>query len=112
MQQDTLSVSSVEFQATAAKLDQFVMGLSSPEQAIMTWVFQRAGFAPYVPYQPRFRPHPRGAKHLVFGGADGLLVLFGRTGFHVIEPEGPLPTDFGSLSGAALIVRDEILGEV
>jgi len=40
---------------------------------------------------------------LVFGGADGLLVLFGYHGFTVVPPEGPLPTDLNSLFGATLV---------
>jgi hypothetical protein len=48
---------------------------------------------------------PRGAKELVVGGADGLTVLFGRSGFTIWRPEGPLPLDHtGETFGGAVVL--------
>jgi len=38
------------------------------------------------------------ASQLVFGGADGVLVLSGPNGITVLGPGDPLPTDFGNIT--------------
>lgn len=91
---DTVVVTKPDFEAVSRKLGEFIKELKPNEKEIMGWLMQLAGWSPSLFLPHRFHYKPRGAKVLVLGGADGLTVLFGRSGFTVIPPEGPLPTDF------------------
>lgn len=95
----TVVVSPADFESAALRFHDFIAGLPTKEKEVMGWLLDRAGWAPALP-PLHFPFHPRGAKHLVIGGADGILVLISRSGFHVTPPEGPLPTD---ISGTALV---------
>lgn len=109
-EEPVVTVGPQDFDSLSRKITGFVDGLSEAEQGAFGWVMGRAAAAPPWPIQPKLRYRPRGAKHLVFGGSDGLTVLFGRSGFHVIHPEGPLPTELSGYLGAALVVGHEELG--
>lgn len=105
--QETVSVTRADFISVGKKLEQFISQLSSQEQGVMTGLMELAAGLPawWQPQVPaHFKYKPRGAKYLVFGGADGLTVLIGRSGIVVIHPEGPLPTDFSPFLGASLVV--------
>jgi hypothetical protein len=92
-------ITRAEVEQVANKLTKFISSLSVKEKEVIGWLLDRAGEAPALP-AVRIRYKPRGAQHLVVGGADGLLVLISRSGIHVTPPEGPLPTD---LVGAGII---------
>ena len=107
--EQALTVTRADFDSVSRKFNAFVQALPPGEQAVMEGVMQLAGqILPW--WGPigglHYRYHPRGAKHLVFGGADGLTVLFGRSGFIVVHPEGPLPTDFTQFIGASLVMGE------
>jgi hypothetical protein len=92
-------VSKADVQSAADRFREFVASLPAREKEVVGWLMDRAGSVP--PLAPlHIKYHPRGAKHLVVGGADGLLVLISRSGIHVTPPEGPLPTD---IVGAGII---------
>ena len=91
---DIAVVARADFEAVSRKLEAFIKELKPNEKEIMGWLMQLAGWSPSLFPFPHFHYKPRGAKMLVLGGADGLTVLFGRGGFKIIPPEGPLPTDF------------------
>ena len=106
---ETLMLARKDFESVGRKLQGFVEQLSPTEQGVMAWLMARAAFGippggGLLPPHPHYRP--RGGKHLVLGGADGLLVLFGYHGFRVIHPEGPLPTDLANNVGAAILGAD------
>ena len=105
---ETVVVRPADFQSVSRKLGQFSAELKPNEKEIMAWMLSLAGGLFPAPLPPlRIHYKPRGAKMLVLGGADGLTVLFGRGGFTIIPPEGPLPTDF---LGAALVLGEKIVG--
>jgi len=86
-------VKRTDVESAAKKLTTFIADLSPNQQEVMAWLLERAGAAPaLMPLHVKYKP--RGAQHLVVGGADGLLVTISRSGVHIIPPEGPLPTDF------------------
>lgn len=99
LSEETIAVSRTDVQSAARKLTEFIASLPAKEREVVGWLMDRAGSVPALgPLHVRY--HPRGARHLVIGGADGLLVLISLSGIHVTPPEGPLPTD---IVGAALI---------
>jgi len=102
---DKVVVTKADFESVSRKLGAFIQELKPNEKEIMAWMMGLAGWSPSLSLHPHYKP--RGAKMLVLGGADGLTVLFGRGGFKVIPPEGPLPTDF---VGSAFVVSEKIVG--
>ena len=90
---DIAVVTKADFEAVSRKLGGFIKELKPNEKEIMGWLLQLAAWSPSL-YSRPFHYKPRGAKMLVLGGADGLTVLFGRSGFTVIHPEGPVAPDF------------------
>jgi hypothetical protein len=89
---DMAVVAKADFESLSRKLGGFIQELTPNEKEIVAWMLGLAGWSPSLRLSPHYKP--RGAKILVLGGADGLTVLYGRSGFKVLPPEGPLPTDF------------------
>ncbi len=110
---ETMKVTRADFEAVGEKLEHFVSTLTPAEQAVIAGIMQLAAkVSPW--WNPGIRVHykPGGGKEVVFGGADGLLILFGYHGIKVVPPEGPLPTDFTQFLGAGLVVgKEENIGE-
>ena len=103
--EDTVKVTDVDFESASLKFGKFIQELKPNEKEIMAWMMGLAGWSPSLSkLSPRYKP--RGAKHLVVGGADGLTILFGRGGFTVVHPEGPLPTDF---LGTAFVPSEKLI---
>lgn len=95
---DTLVLKKADVESFAKKLGAFHDQLQPNEKELFGWLMERAGYPPLqVPKSFHYRP--RGAKHLVIGGADGVLVTISRSGVHVTPPIGPLP----DITGMALI---------
>lgn len=92
-QSDTLVLKRSDIESFAGKLTKFSEQLTAIDRQILGWLMERAGEAPALP-PVRFHYHPRGAQHLVMGGADGLLVTISRSGIHIRQPEGPLDPGF------------------
>lgn len=106
--EETIKVTSADFESVGKKLEDFMNELTTAEREVMAGMMQlAAGVQPW--WNPVVRLHykPRGGKEVFFGGADGLLVLFGYHGFRVVHPEGPLPTELPQFLGATLVVGAE-----
>jgi hypothetical protein len=92
-QSGTLVLKRSDVESFAGKLTKFSEQLTAIDRQIFGWLMERAGQAPPLPPQ-YFHYHPRGAQHLVMGGADGLLVTISRSGIHIRPPEGPVDPGF------------------
>ncbi|HLW64323.1 MAG TPA: hypothetical protein VKS79_03320 [Gemmataceae bacterium] len=98
---DQVKVKSADFESLGKKLEAFHSKLTEGEANIFEFLIENAAAAASLTPPPKWftvRPHfkfkPRGAKHLVSGGADGLTILItGRGKIIVVPPEGPLPTE-------------------
>ena len=101
--EETMKVTRADFEAVGEKLEHFVSALTPAEQAVIAGIMQLVAKVPPW-WNPGIGAHykPKGGKEVVFGGTDGLLVLFGYHGFKVVHPEGPLPTDLTQFLGAGL----------
>lgn len=88
-----------DIKGLSEKLQGLYRSLPPGQAQLFEYLMEAAGLGagqwPPPPWvQPKFKYKPRGAKVLVFGGADGLTILMNSHGkITVVPPIGPLPMD-------------------
>jgi hypothetical protein len=98
-----------QIESLGRKLEHLYVNLSEVEKDVFQYLMEAIAseFKASLPLwlKPQIHIKPRGGRHLVIGGANGLLVVItGRGRLVVVKPEGPLPTEFPpDILGAILI---------
>ena len=111
---DVDRVEAADFESLGRKLEQLHATLSPSEAHVFAFLMESAaaGAAQFPPppwLVPRFTYRPRGARHLITGGNEGLTVVITGRGKIIIVHGDPLPTEFPNDALGAIPIRGDLL---